>query len=64
MPLAGEVWTLNQKGEIRMKVKVPGTTGDPVRITGLAFVPTERKILATSLDGRLHWFKLRPGGGR
>lgn len=64
VPLAGEVWTLNQKGEVRMKVKAPGSPEDQVRITGLALVPAERKILATSLDGRLHWFKLRPGGGR
>ncbi len=64
VPIESEVWMINQKGEVRMKVRIPENSGGPVRITGLALVPAERKILATALDGQLYWFRLRPRGGR
>lgn len=64
VPLNGEVWMVNRLGERGLKVLLAGDSGKPAMVTGLALEPQGRRILAATLDGHLHWIKLRPRGSR
>jgi sugar lactone lactonase YvrE len=62
VPLAGEVRLLSRTGETRARLRLPGRPEAAVRLTGLALVPGEPRILAVGLDGRLYWLKRRARG--